>query len=86
MVALCHSMHVFLLFGYHVADTPAVDQVEGILFRVHRFFFERESEYFQRAFEAAGPQGDGHSDRAAFRLDGVKVSEFEKLLWVFYNP
>jgi hypothetical protein len=63
-----------------------LDQVEGTLFRVHRYFFERESEYFQQALQAAGPQEDGHSDRAAFRLDDVSISDFERLLWVFYNP
>jgi len=69
-----------------VADRLAVNQVEGTLFRVHKYFFERESEFFRQEFEAAGSQGDGHSDQAAFRLDDVKVSEFERLLWVFYNP
>ncbi|KAG2139233.1 hypothetical protein DEU56DRAFT_735645 [Suillus clintonianus] len=60
--------------------------VAGTLFRVHKYFFERESEYFREGFEEAGPQEDGHSDQAAFRLDDVKISEFERLLWVFYNP
>ncbi|KAG2152547.1 uncharacterized protein EDB93DRAFT_250019 [Suillus bovinus] len=50
------------------------------------YFFERESEYFREAFETAGPQEDGHSDQAAFRLDDVTISEFERFLWVFYNP
>ncbi|KAG2340331.1 hypothetical protein BDR05DRAFT_890231 [Suillus weaverae] len=60
--------------------------VAGTVFRVHKYFFERESEYFREGFKAAGPQGDGQSDQAAFRLDDVKISEFERLLWVFYNP
>ncbi|KAJ8581776.1 hypothetical protein M405DRAFT_693395, partial [Rhizopogon salebrosus TDB-379] len=71
---------------YHLHGGTISFYVEGTLFRVHKFFFERESEYFQQEFATAEPEGDGHSDRAAFRLDDVKVSEFERLLWVFYNP
>ncbi|KAG0697423.1 hypothetical protein DFH29DRAFT_946411 [Suillus ampliporus] len=71
---------------YYLHDGSVSFHIAGTLFRVHKYFFERESEYFRQAFETAMPQGDGHSDQAAFRLDDVKVSEFERLLWVFYNP
>jgi len=79
-------MYVFLLLHRDGPDKSAVDQVAGTVFRVHKYFFERESEYFREGFRTAGPQGDGQSDQAAFRLDDVKISEFERLLWVFYNP
>jgi hypothetical protein len=79
-------MHVFLLFNRDSLDKPVVNQVAGTVFRVHKYFLERESEYFREGFEAAGPQEDGRSDQAAFRLDDVTISEFERLLWVFYNP
>ncbi|KAG2089338.1 uncharacterized protein F5147DRAFT_726065 [Suillus discolor] len=71
---------------YYLHDGSVSIHVAGTVFRVHKYFFERESEYFREGFRAAGPQEDGQSDQAAFRLDDVKISEFERLLWVFYNP
>jgi BTB/POZ domain len=57
-------------------------QVENYRFRVHSYFFERESVYFQDRLKA----GDGSSDLNAIQLDGIKSVAFERLLWVFYNP
>lgn len=71
---------------YYLHDGSVSIHVAGTVFRVHKYFLERESEYFREGFEAAGPQEDGRSDQAAFRLDDVTISEFERLLWVFYNP
>jgi hypothetical protein len=64
-------------------------QVEHYHFRVHRYFFERESAYFQaKLLTPANPGApqQGTSEANAIVLEGVKASEFERLLWVFYNP
>jgi hypothetical protein len=59
------------------------------MFRVHRYFFERESKYFkeQLAVPATpGAQRRGTGDDSAIILDHVRSEDFAKLLWVFYNP
>ncbi|KAG1810552.1 uncharacterized protein BJ212DRAFT_1278788 [Suillus subaureus] len=58
--------------------------VENTLFRVHRFFFERESQVFIRKL-AQAPQ-DGTSDDSAFRVEDVTSDDFATLLWVWYSP
>ncbi|KAJ7099477.1 hypothetical protein B0H15DRAFT_771079, partial [Mycena belliarum] len=63
--------------------------VENKLFRLHRYFFERESKFFkvQLAVPATpGGQRIGTADDNAIMLDNVKSADFAKLLWVFYNP
>lgn len=63
-------------------------QVEKTLFCVHGYFFTRESPKFKEKL-TAGLEGDvkkGTTDNDAILLTGVLPAEFEKLLWVFYNP
>ncbi|KDR75465.1 hypothetical protein GALMADRAFT_140117 [Galerina marginata CBS 339.88] len=58
------------------------------LFRVHGYFFSRESPIFSRKLNPASP-GDvreGTTDNDPVVLEDVSPAEFEKLLWVFYNP
>ncbi|KAG2098758.1 uncharacterized protein F5147DRAFT_839599 [Suillus discolor] len=69
---------------YYLRDGNINFLVEGTLFRVHRHFFERESQFFIQEF-ARAPQG-GTSDTSAFRLDGVTAADFTKFLWVWYSP
>lgn len=64
-------------------------QVENYIFRVHRYFFERESAYFREKFAVAAPPGQpprGSSDANAFPLEDVLANDFSRFLWVFYNP
>ena len=72
------------------ADCDAdLSQVENYLFRVHRYFFERESAYFREKFAVAAPPGQqprGSSDANAFPLEDVLANDFSRFLWVFYNP
>lgn len=58
--------------------------VEDYRFRVHRYFFERESRYFKRKLAAEPPPGS--SDGNAIILENVAAEDFARLLWVFYNP
>ncbi|KAF5386030.1 hypothetical protein D9615_002324 [Tricholomella constricta] len=58
------------------------------LFRVHRYFFERESRVFREQIELPTPPGrprQGDDESVAIVLDVPPVS-FEKFLGVFYNP
>ena len=58
-------------------------------FRVHRFFFERESPYFVRMLAvpaSPGKEPQGTSDSNAILLEDVSADHFATFLWVFYNP
>ncbi|KAL1678991.1 hypothetical protein EV122DRAFT_264090 [Schizophyllum commune] len=63
--------------------------VEGVMFRVHKYFFDRESNMFRREFVlpvSPGAQPKGSSESTALVLEDITLEEFEKFLWVFYNP
>jgi hypothetical protein len=64
-------------------------QVENILFRVHRYFFTRDSAFFRDKLPHPPPPGEftkGSSDGNPFVLEDTLRIDFERLLWVFYNP
>ncbi|KAG1722786.1 uncharacterized protein EDB91DRAFT_1174146 [Suillus paluster] len=69
---------------YYFKDGNITFLVEDTLFRVHRHFFECESQFFIKEF-AKAPQA-GTSDSSAFRLNKVTSADFAKLLWVWYSP
>ena len=58
-------------------------EVEGILFKVARIYFEKHSKVFSNRYLLA-PQGeeasDGLTDQRPLRLDGVDAKEFRYLL------
>lgn len=68
----------------------AIQQVEDVLFRVHRYFFGRDSSYFRLKLPQPSSPGDsslkGSSDNNPLVLDDVLKVDFERFLWVFYNP
>ncbi|KAG2136384.1 uncharacterized protein EDB93DRAFT_1091806 [Suillus bovinus] len=69
---------------YYLRDGDVTFHVEGTLFRVHRHFFERESQFFVKEFAKAPKEGT--SDFSAFRLDQVNSADFARFLWVWYSP
>ncbi|KAG6329491.1 hypothetical protein ID866_9596 [Astraeus odoratus] len=68
---------------YYFRDGSVTFLVERQLFRVHRYFFERESAFFERFF-ARSEDNDG-TDKKPYVLE-VKSDDFAKFLWVWYNP
>jgi hypothetical protein len=65
------------------------EQVENYLFRVHRYFFTRDSPFFQEKLPHPPPPGEfnkGTSDNNPFVLENTFGVDFERFLWVFYNP
>ncbi|KIJ66000.1 hypothetical protein HYDPIDRAFT_27204 [Hydnomerulius pinastri MD-312] len=73
---------------YYIRDGNVTFLAERSLFRVHKSFFERESEFFKNLFSSPPPEGeefDEGSDAKPYTLD-VKSSEFAQFLWVWYNP
>ncbi|OCB85797.1 hypothetical protein A7U60_g7149 [Sanghuangporus baumii] len=87
---------------YYIPSGDVVFQVEDTLFRVHRYFFERESALFRDMLSLPAPiqqpsngtqgqqqaafQREGTSDENPIRLPQVSKEEFRLFLWVFYNP
>jgi len=71
---------------YYITDDLVTFVVEERLFRVHRYFFEWESEFFRSMFSL--PSGDavteGKSDDKPIPLPGVTIRQFESLLDFFY--
>ncbi|KAJ6524530.1 hypothetical protein B0H19DRAFT_972088 [Mycena capillaripes] len=57
-------------------------------FRVHRYFFDRDSAKFRAllASPSPGQPRQGSSHLTAVKLQDVPAKDFEKFLWVFYNP
>ncbi|KAH9856711.1 hypothetical protein C2E23DRAFT_882030 [Lenzites betulinus] len=65
--------------------------VDNYVFRVHRYFFERESQWFRENLSAEtpsdqAPTSNGTSEAKPFVLNGIAPEDFSKFLWVFYNP
>jgi hypothetical protein len=74
---------------YYINGGDLYFLVQTVTFRVHRYFFERESPRFKGLLSAPaspGAQRQGTSDSNAIVLDNVSPEEFAKFLWVFYNP
>ncbi|KAI5122318.1 hypothetical protein M0805_002485 [Coniferiporia weirii] len=74
---------------YYIPSGDIVFKVEDTLFRVHRYFFERDSPVFEDMLSL--PQSsdnalEGVSDENPIRLPQVTATEFAHFLWVFYNP
>ncbi|KAH9975548.1 hypothetical protein BGW80DRAFT_1169407, partial [Lactifluus volemus] len=74
---------------YYIPGGDIVFRVENYLFRVHRYFFTRDSPFFQEKLPHPPPPGEfnkGTSDNNPFVLENTFGVDFERFLWVFYNP
>ncbi|KAI0752578.1 hypothetical protein C8Q80DRAFT_1267108 [Daedaleopsis nitida] len=76
--AVRHSM-------FYMEDEMVILRVENTLFRVHRYFLERDSAYFKDFFRHALVHGAGKTDSSAVRLPDVSRREFECLLRFLYH-
>ncbi|KAG2146303.1 hypothetical protein DEU56DRAFT_731744 [Suillus clintonianus] len=58
------------------------------LYRIHSYFFYRESLVWRQKLDAPPDSGEhGSTDASApYTLDDVKSEDFERFLWVIYNP
>ncbi|EKM76542.1 hypothetical protein AGABI1DRAFT_115672 [Agaricus bisporus var. burnettii JB137-S8] len=73
---------------YFDHDPMVVFLIENQLFKVHRYYFIKGSEFFRNLFaEAGGGEAsatEGISDEHPIPLPGVSVKEFKTLLRFFY--
>ena len=60
-------------------------KVESTLFRVHRYFFQREPSLFGDMIDGA-VACKGRHDHDPFHLQDITALDFSRFLWVFYNP
>ncbi|TFK32272.1 hypothetical protein BDQ12DRAFT_692754 [Crucibulum laeve] len=73
---------------YYFDDEMSIFLVENTLFKVHRHYLVRESDFFRSLFSCPVPPGEkkeGSSDQCPIPLHGVRASEFETLLDYFYD-
>ena len=62
-------------------------QVEGSLFKVHRFFFQRDSPVFKSMFSLPVPlneRPEGEVEENPIHLHGIKSIDFERFLSILY--
>jgi len=74
---------------YYIPSGDVVFMVEDVLFRVHRYFFVRESPVFRDMLSMPCPKGsdpEGLSDHRPIHLPQVKQVDFGRFCWVFYDP
>ncbi|KAJ3811354.1 hypothetical protein F5876DRAFT_75909 [Lentinula aff. lateritia] len=79
--------HLNIVKKYYMSGGDLFFQAENSLFKVHRYFFDRESPKFQDMLSRPPPTGQtpyGSLNNPVV-LD-VTSEEFQQLLWVFYNP
>lgn len=69
----------------YIDGGDVVFQAENILFRVHSFFFTRESAYFRDLLHSPDDYIKLSSDEQPIILDGCSGQEFTLFCWVFYN-
>ncbi|KAJ3507331.1 hypothetical protein NMY22_g16962 [Coprinellus aureogranulatus] len=80
------------LVRHHTYYIPSADLsflLGHVQFRVHRYFFERESAFFRGKLTtpmSPGSTRQGSSDADPLVLENVRPEDFERFLWVFYNP
>ncbi|KIY48026.1 hypothetical protein FISHEDRAFT_44045 [Fistulina hepatica ATCC 64428] len=63
--------------------------IQHTIFRVHRYFYERESDFFRNILATPASPGalrQGTAEANAIVLDNITPDEFAKFNWVFYNP
>ncbi|KIM46832.1 hypothetical protein M413DRAFT_422275 [Hebeloma cylindrosporum] len=73
---------------YYISGGDLFIVVEKTLFRVHSYFFLRESNDFAELITPASREAKrrGSDVSTAITLDELSPEDFAKFLWVFYNP
>ncbi|KIJ65999.1 hypothetical protein HYDPIDRAFT_39147, partial [Hydnomerulius pinastri MD-312] len=73
---------------YYLRGGDMTVLVENHLYRIHSYFFERESLFFRQKVTGSNDDGEerGSTDHNAYTLEDVKSEDFARFLWVFYNP
>ncbi|TFK26268.1 hypothetical protein FA15DRAFT_297983 [Coprinopsis marcescibilis] len=83
MKSISHHKEYFLVGGdlYILINTT--------MFRIHSYFFRREAKNFYSKLldpTSPGEQKHGTSENTAIIVENATIQQFERFLWVFYNP
>ncbi|KAF9479078.1 hypothetical protein BDN70DRAFT_710849 [Pholiota conissans] len=73
---------------YYIPSGDFFLLVDNTLFRVHAYFFDRDSEKFRKILGCAVAPNQiriGSSDSKPFPVKNSSPAEFAKFLWMFYN-
>ncbi|KDQ55180.1 hypothetical protein JAAARDRAFT_343722 [Jaapia argillacea MUCL 33604] len=73
---------------YFENEGNVVFLVEKTLFKVHRYFLQRDSQVFHDMFSCPhepGSEAEGLSDERPIHIPQIKSNDFEALLWVYYH-
>ncbi|KAK7472385.1 hypothetical protein VKT23_000500 [Stygiomarasmius scandens] len=75
-------------YKYFIAGGDLHFVVADVRFRVHSYFFDRESSKFRKTLSQSSSSGSvlGSSLSNPLVLHDVTPEQFEEFLWVFYNP
>ncbi|KAG2023355.1 hypothetical protein CC2G_001017 [Coprinopsis cinerea AmutBmut pab1-1] len=74
---------------YYIQSADLSFLIGNVQFKVHRYFFERESAFYRGKLTlpvSPGAIRQGSSDNEPIFFEDVTPEAFEKLCWVFYNP
>nr|GAT51539.1 predicted protein [Mycena chlorophos] len=72
---------------FYFADGNVIFRVENVLYRVHRYFLERDSVVFSSMFSlppVAGQRPEGETPENPIALEGVTTVDFDRFLAVLY--
>ncbi|KAI5897553.1 uncharacterized protein SCHCODRAFT_02609648 [Schizophyllum commune H4-8] len=72
---------------YYMGEGDVIVKVENTLFRFHAYHLQRSTAYFDDllAMTPPPPLEDDGADDCSISLDDVKASDFEALLWFYYE-
>ncbi|KAJ3827046.1 hypothetical protein F5878DRAFT_248054 [Lentinula raphanica] len=72
---------------FYFPDGNVLFRVEDTLYRIHKYFFQRDSPVFGAMFSLPVPNGEqpeGDVDGRPIHLDGIQCVDFDRLLSVMY--
>ncbi|KAF7289297.1 BTB domain-containing protein [Mycena indigotica] len=72
---------------FYFRDGNVIFKVEDTLYRVHRYFFDRDSVIFSSMFTlppGAGQRPEGETPESPILLEGVKKLDFDRFLTILY--
>jgi len=70
---------------YYFSDGNVIFLVEGVLYNIHRYFFQRDSSNFASMFSIPfGGRGQGLTDDEPISLVNIKAQDFDLFLSILY--
>ncbi|EAU93091.2 hypothetical protein CC1G_06811 [Coprinopsis cinerea okayama7 len=74
---------------YYLVGGDLYIMIDTTIFKIHSYFFRREAKNFYSNIDPKSPGDDttkGLTENTAIIIENASVREFERFLWIFYNP